>query len=296
MARLLVGSAPLRGRAQVELDVAPFDYRTEGAFAGLVPEVAFPVHAVVGGVPGYAVDLLDGRFPEDVGDVDRWLVEVAASTTRPLVHEARSLVELEPGVREPGTYLSVLGAVARGATRTSEIAGLLQRSNDAIANALAALATLGLVARSEDALRRGRPTWSIVDPLLRFYATLLRPRWELVERADPDRLARSLADAWRAQVLGPHLEAIGCDWALGYADPGTLGGVALRAVGQANRDRLARIRDLLQSRGTADERTRPDPHQRDRLRPGAGGRGHGAGGSRTPLHRQLTPDLRAARS
>lgn len=255
MARLLVGSAPLRGRAQVELDVAPFDYRTEGAFAGLVPEVAFPVHAVVGGVPGYAVDLLDGRFPEDVGDVDRWLVEVAASTTRPLVHEARSLVELEPGVREPGTYLSVLGAVARGATRTSEIAGLLQRSNDAIANALAALATLGLVARSEDALRRGRPTWSIVDPLLRFYATLLRPRWELVERADPDRLARSLADAC-AQVLGPHLEAIGCDWALGYADPGTLGGVALRAVGQADRDRLARIRDLLQSRGTADERTR----------------------------------------
>lgn len=293
MTRVLVGSAPLRGRAQMELDVAPFGFRDAAAFARLPPEIAFPVHAVVGGIPGYAADLLDRTFPESPRDVDRWLVEVAASPTRPLVYEARSLVELEPGVREPATYLSVLGAIAAGATRTGEIAGLLGRRPDAVAHALAALEALGLAARSEDLLRRGRPSWSIADPLLRFYAALLRPRWELVERADAERLGRALADPWRAQVLGPHLETLSREWARTHAEPGSLGGLPLTvgsgtvadpnararhevdvvvlgeqgrvlAIGEAklrplsagDRDRLTRVRDLLRARGDADERTR----------------------------------------
>lgn len=293
MTRVLVGSAPLRGRAQMELDVAPFGFREAAAFARLRPEVAFPVHAVVEGIPGYAVELLDRTFPDSPDHVHQWLVEVAASPTRPLVHEARSLVELEPGIREPATYLSVLGAIAAGATRAGEIAGLLGRKTDAVAHALGALETLGLAARSDDLLRRGRPSWSIADPLLRFYAALLRPRWELVERADPERLSRALADPWRAQVLGPHLETLSREWARTHAEPGTLGGVPLtvgfgtvddpdararhevdvvvlgeqsrilaigeaklRAIGARDRDRLARVRDLLRARGGADERTR----------------------------------------
>lgn len=242
MTGLLVGSAPLRGRAQLEVDVAPFGFREAASFMRLQPEVAFPVHAVVGGVPGYAVDLLDRTFPEGPHDVERWLVEVAASPTRPLVHEARSLVELEPGVREPATYLSVLGAIAGGATRTSEIAGLLGRGTDVVAHALVTLETLGLASRSDDLLRRGRPSWHIADPLLRFYSALLRPRWELVERADARRLAGALIDPWRSQVLGPHLEALSRDWVLTHADPGTVGGLALRASSGTVADATARVR------------------------------------------------------
>lgn len=289
MTRLLVGSAPLRGRARLELDITPFGFRQAAAFADLPPDVAFPVHAVVGGVPGYATDLLDRIYPDGPGDVERWLVEVAASPTRPLVYEARSLIELESGVREPATYLSALSALAGGATRAGEIASLLGRSTDAIAHALATLDTLGLVARSEDMLRRGRPTWAIADPLLRFYSALLRPRWELVERADARRLAQALASPWRAQVLGPHLETLSRDWVLSHADPATTGGLALqagagtvadaaarvthevdvvvlgeqgrilaigeaklRAVGPDDRHRLTRIRDLLSARQGQD--------------------------------------------
>ncbi len=242
MTRLLVGNAPLRGRAQLELDVAPFGFREAAAFTGLPPEIAFPVHAVVGGIPGYAVDLLDRTYPEHAQDVERWLVEVAVSPTRPLIHEARSLVELEPGVREPATYLSVLGAIASGATRAGEIAGLLGRSTDVVAHALATLDALGLVTRSDDLLRRGRPSWSIADPLLRLYAALLRPRWELVERADPRRLASALADPWRSQVLGPHLETLSREWVLSHADADALGGFALRVGPGTVADPTARVR------------------------------------------------------
>lgn len=138
------------------------------------------------------VALLDRTFPSSGEEVERWLVEVAASPRRPLVHEARAMLEAEPGVREPATYLSVLGALAGGATRSGEIAGHIGRSADAVSHALAALGSLGLVARSTPVIGRSRPTWVIADPLLRFYATALRPNWEWVERGEPRRLGPRL--------------------------------------------------------------------------------------------------------
>jgi len=52
MSRLLSGDAPLRGRAGLELSVGPFDYRQAAAFWGLeTPDLAFRVHAIVGGTP-----------------------------------------------------------------------------------------------------------------------------------------------------------------------------------------------------------------------------------------------------
>lgn len=224
MSRLLQGDAPLRGRAQLELDVRPFGFREAARFARLEPDVALPVHAVIGGVPGYAVDLLDNTFPTSANDVQRWLVEVVAAPTRPLVHEARALVEAEPGLREPALYLSVLGALASGATRTGEVAALLGRNSDSLAHALRTIEGHGLVRRQDDVLRRGRPIWQVADPLLRFYAALLRTRWSLVERGDRRRLSSQIAEPWRAQVLGPHFEQLARDWAAEHAADDTLGG------------------------------------------------------------------------
>ncbi|MEE8601298.1 AAA family ATPase [Euzebya tangerina] len=221
---LLRGSAPLRGRAQMEVDVSSFDFRTAAAFSGLSPEVAFPVHAVVGGVPGYAVELLDQTFPEGAADVDRWLLEVAASPTRPLIHEARALLELEAGVRDPGVYHATLGAIAAGRTRTSEIASRLGRSSDQVSHALRTLADLGLVEAVQDLRRNGRPRWRIADPLLGFYSAVLRPNWAAVEQGDTDRLAAQALNAWRSQVLGPHWESLARSWTTTWAGPDTLGG------------------------------------------------------------------------
>lgn len=245
MRGLLRGDAPLRGRAQTEIHVRPFGYRDAALFAGLPPDIALPVHAVIGGVPGYAVDLLDRTFPAALDEVHGWLTEVVAAPTRPLVHEARALVETEPGVRDPAVYLSVLGAVAGGATRTGEIAALLGRSSDAIAHALASLQRLGLVTRLDDVLRRARPSWRIADPLLHFYAALLRPRWALVERGDRRRLAAQIAAPWRAQVLGPHLEELAREWAATHASSSTLGGDAVEVGRGTVNDPTEKVRHEL---------------------------------------------------
>ena len=293
MTNLLVGSAPLRGRAQIELDVHSFDYRTAARFTGLDPAVAFPVDAVTGGVPGYLVDLLDETYPDGADDVERWLLETVASPRRPLVHEARALVELEAGVRDPATYASVLATIAAGATRTGEIASRLGRTSDAIGHSLTTLADLGLVTRSDDTLRRARPTWHIADPLLRTYSALFRTRWTLVEQEQRDRLAQVISEPWRAQVLGPHLEQVARRWTERHAATDTLGGVAvrvgpgtvndrrrgvraeldvvaldehdrvlllgeakLRRLGTDDRDRLLRLREVLREQGRADATTR----------------------------------------
>lgn len=293
MTRLLVGDAPLRGRAQVELDVGPFGYREAARFTGLPPPVALVVDAVVGGVPGYLVDLLDRTYPETADDVLGWLTDVVAAPTRPLIHEARSMVELEAGVRDPSTYVSVLAALAGGATRVGEVAGLLGRTADAVSHGLRTLETLGLAERREDLLRRGRPTWRVADPLLRAYVALFRSRWTLVEQRDHDRLARTIAAPWRAQILGPHLEELARTWARRHASEETLGGIPvevgagtideprrrirhevdlvaldvdgrvlalgetkLRRLGHGDYERLVRLRALLVAEGRADERTR----------------------------------------
>lgn len=239
MTALLVGQAPLRGRAQVEMDVAAFDYRTAASFAGLPPDVAFPVHAVVGGVPGYMTDLLGGTYPTDPTQIMDWLLDVVASPHRPLIHEARSMVELEPGVRDVATYHSVLAAVTAGATRTGEIAGVLQRRTDAVAHSLRTLSALGLVSRSVDVLRDSRPTWRLTDELLRCYVALFRSRWSLVERRDRARLAQVIESPWRAQVLGPHLEDLARRWVRDHAADDTVGGLAVE-VGAATVDDPAR--------------------------------------------------------
>lgn len=175
MTRLLVGEAPLRGRAQVEMDIAAFGYRDAAAFAGLPPSVAWGVHAVVGGVPGYMADLLDRTYPRAAGEIEGWLVDVVASVHRPLIHEARAMVELEPGVRDAATYHSVLAAMASGASRTGEIAGVLSRRADAVTHSLRTLERLGFVRQSADLLRGSRPTWQVSDPLLRCYIVLASP-------------------------------------------------------------------------------------------------------------------------
>src|ERR1700722_13052207 len=55
MSQLLVGGAPLRGRARLELIVRPFGFREAAEFWEVAddPELAFRVHALTGGTPAY---------------------------------------------------------------------------------------------------------------------------------------------------------------------------------------------------------------------------------------------------
>ncbi|MFI1331444.1 ATP-binding protein [Streptomyces sp. NPDC020845] len=64
MADLLSGTKALRGRAELDLLLRPFDYRTASAYYGIRDlETAFAMYAYFGGTPGYR-DLLAGAPPQ----------------------------------------------------------------------------------------------------------------------------------------------------------------------------------------------------------------------------------------
>jgi uncharacterized protein len=111
---LLAGSAPLRGRAGLELMVRPFDYLTAARFWQIEnPRLAVLLHGIVGGTPAYR-QFAGGHKPDNVDEFDQWLLDTVLNPATPLFREARYLFEEETDVRDRALCHSVLSAVANG--------------------------------------------------------------------------------------------------------------------------------------------------------------------------------------
>lgn len=235
---LLAGPAPLRGRARLELDVRPFDYRTAAAFWDLEDDLpaALRVHATVGGTPAYRREFVDGEGPAEVGGFDRWVTDVVLDPTRPLLHEARNLLAAgleDQGVRDRALYESLVAAVATGATTPRDLASRVGRRITDLAHPLALLTTAGYLRKDEDALKQRAPSYAVTEPLLAFAAAVLRPHLAALEgAADPRRIWEAGRAAFGAQLLGPAFEQLCREWTRDRAGPDTLGGVPQR-VGRA---------------------------------------------------------------
>jgi AAA+ ATPase superfamily predicted ATPase len=227
MGRLLSGSAPLRGRAGLELLVAPLDFRMAAEFWGIGdPALAVRTHAVVGGTPAYPNEFLGGDVPRDLDDFDDWVVRTVLNPQTPLFREGRYLLAEEADVRDPALYLSVLSAVADGNSTRSGIASYLERKAVDIAHPIQVLEDIGLLRRDADAFRRNRSAHRIAEPLIAFYAGIMRPMWDQLQRPG---MARRVWQASRhrfaSKILGPHFEQLGRDWAMYHADPDLFGGL-----------------------------------------------------------------------
>src|SRR5690606_30880453 len=130
MSKLLVGSAPLRGRASLELVVPTLDYRLAREFWEIDDLLlAFLVNAVVGGTPAYRREYTLGDTPADREDFGPWVVRNVLNSSRPLFREARFLLAEEPELRESALYHGVLAAIAEGNNTRGGIASFLGRKS-----------------------------------------------------------------------------------------------------------------------------------------------------------------------
>ena len=242
MGRLLSGARPLRGRAVLDLVVAPFDFRTAARFWGIDdPETAFLVHAVVGGTPGYR-DLLEGEVPAAPGELLDWLAAGVLNPSHALFTEDIYLLTEDPAITDRALYQSVLAEIAAGRHTTREVGAALARTDQAMQHPLSVLERAGFVRREADVLLAKRPILRIADPMLRFHHAVIR--------SDRHRFAeRRAAEAWsyarsrfESGVLGPHFEDLCREWVRRFASPSTLGGRAGRVGSTAVNDREARRR------------------------------------------------------
>lgn len=233
MGGLLAGSAPLRGRAGLELPVTPLDYRTAARFWGITdPRLAVQVYAIVGGTPAYRREYVQDDSPAGPDDYDSWVVRAVLNPGRPLFREARYLLAEDPDLREPALYHSVLAAVAEGNATRGGIASYIGRKATDLQHPLTVLEDAGLLAREPDLLRTGRSSYRITEPLVTFYQAVMRPAWTALEQRRGAEVWRRSQQRFASAVLGPRFEELVRHWTVRFADPEAFGGVVAE-VGRA---------------------------------------------------------------
>ncbi len=225
MAQLLGGGAPLRGRAVLELVVRPFGYREAAAFWGLgdQPELAFRVHALVGGTPAY-LEMSGGSGPADPRSFDSWVVRRLLNPASAMFREGGLLLREEPTITDPSSYAAVLAAISAGRTRRGEIAAALGRPATAIAYPLSGLENIGLLERVDDALRSKRGEYRVSEPIVRLHQLIIaRHEPELISGRG-EQVWREQADTVASKIYGPHFEDLARSWCRDHADRRTLAG------------------------------------------------------------------------
>ncbi len=245
MGKLLSGDAPLRGRAGLELVVQTFDFRVAARFWGIQtdPVLALLVHSVVGGTPAYRREFVGDDAPSGRDDFDDWIVRTVLNPACPLFREGRYLLAEEHDLRDTAVYHSVLAACAEGRTSRGEIAAALHRPPSDLAHALSVLEDIGLIARTQDCLRRGRPVYAVREPIVRFYHAVMRPSWGRLERPGHARQVWAESrDRFESAILGPHFEQLCREWSAHYASTSLLGGRAAQVGAGVVTDRVGRSR------------------------------------------------------
>lgn len=233
MGKLLSGTAPLRGRAGLELVIPPLDHRLAAEFWGISdPLLAIKVNAIVGGTPAYRREFIRNDSPSGPDDFDAWVIRTVLNPETPLFREGRYLLAEEPDMRDGALYHSVLAAVAEGNNTRGGIANYVGRKAPDITHPIDVLEDVGLIKREPDMFRDNRSTYHIAEPLIAFYHAVMRPVWAQLEHpGNAARVWRANGERFSKQVLGPHFEHICRFWTLHYADPDRLGGLPA-AVGQ----------------------------------------------------------------
>ena len=184
--REVVGyGATTYGRRTGSLRLLPFPWREIGAFTeGWEVEERIRAWAVFGGIPYYLKEI-DPAQP--LAEAIRRAVLYPDGLLR---EEPRFLLSQESRLREQGTYMSCLRAIAGGATRLNEIAQRVDRSASDARGFLEVLEEMGLVERRYPVTHASarKVTYAIVDPFLRFWFRFVAPRESrLATRRDADR-------------------------------------------------------------------------------------------------------------
>lgn len=219
MERMLESSAPLFGRASVRQRLRPLDFRDSAAFAASdEPEDLLRRWAVLGGTPQYQTWAGPGRL-EDI------VAERILAKDAPLYDDPRHLLREAEGIRDPGTYLAILRAIAGGATHHNEIAQQAGVPTGNLARKIERLEDLGYVDRRRRLLSggfEGRVSYELSDPYFRFWFRYVANNRSRLESGRVNEVLREiLADL--SNVMGWAFERCCRDWIATYAEEKLIG-------------------------------------------------------------------------
>lgn len=195
MEQLLHYGSPLYGRADYRPLLRPLTFREAADFAseGERPASLLERFAVLGGTPQYQAWAASAP-------VARIIRDLILTKGRPLYEEPLQLLRNEEDVRSPGTYFSILKAIAAGRTRTNEIADAIGQKVPATVRAMDRLEELGYIELREPlteterlsgpAGRRG--TWRVADEFFRFWFRFVFPNRSALDRGNVEEVAAAI--------------------------------------------------------------------------------------------------------
>jgi hypothetical protein len=204
-----------------------FGFREAARFWGAAsdPELAFRLHALVGGTPEYKARC-GGVGPRSLADFDGWVRLRLLDPADPMFREGGLPPSEGTPSTDPASYASVLGVISAGAARPAEIAAALGQPDAAVAHLLAALAGMGLIERLQDPLNIERSVCVIVMPIVRLHQLVIAPNEPELAAGHAGRVWARSQPTVTARIYRPHFTSVARQWCLRHADKGTLGGVA----------------------------------------------------------------------
>ena len=224
MTDILSGTSPMRGRASLDMALAPFDYRQSRGFWGIVdPAAALGVDAVVGGAAGYKDLTAAAGVPTRPEELAEWLCATVLNPSHALFREDQYLLREDPRVTVEAPYYSLLQAIASGRASQGRIAEAVGRAPGDIVHQLNVMTTAGFVVRDDDLLTARRPAYRIADPIVRFHHLVTRRNRAMLEERRAAEVWAGAADTYRSRIVGPHFESLCRRWVDRYAAADTLG-------------------------------------------------------------------------
>ncbi len=169
------------------LRVPPLDFweacRYFGRFSHEDKALAY---GMAGGVPQYLLQLNDA-MPMEYNIKNTWLDPASA-----MYQEPGNLLKQE--VREPALYNGILGAIAAGAVRLSQISDRIGEDTGVCATYMKTLIALGIVSKEtpygEDSVRK--TVYAVQDPLFRFWYRFMPDNLSLLARGAADLVYRRI--------------------------------------------------------------------------------------------------------
>jgi AAA+ ATPase superfamily predicted ATPase len=186
--------SPLYGRRTAQFKVLPFDYAETMEYleADFGAGDAALLYAITGGVPLYLSMIDRGANPAE---------NIKMNFLTPsgyLFEEPSNLVKQE--CREPAQYNAIIGAVANGASRLSEIASKVGLETAVCSSYLSKLISIGIVKKEYPfrAETNKKTIYVLADGMFRFWYRFLPENMSLVQRGEAEAAYERIA---------PHLPA-----------------------------------------------------------------------------------------
>jgi AAA+ ATPase superfamily predicted ATPase len=215
---VLDSTAPLYGRAMEIMKLRPLEVGYLSVALDLDPIATVEAYSIWGGVPRY------WELAKQFSSMETACKELVLDRDGVLHDEPmRLLLDNMRGASQPH---SLLGLIASGANRVSEIAGRIGKPATSLTRPLANLIQLGYIRKDVPfgaSNRSGKKTlYRLEDPFLQFWYRIVLPNYSLLEQdlidavyaASTQNISMQTAEIWEelARWSTSHLEIAGRQW------------------------------------------------------------------------------------